>query len=118
MMTEEKEEIEYTVYLPKYFDNYEWAIEGKGRIADLHVVFRGKIFRINMYDVETLAATCRGDLESEDCFTEPNIVVVRDANKENIFAALKKVARDGFSGFVSEPEIPDMGRYVEYRCVV
>jgi hypothetical protein len=115
----EQDKIEYSVYIPKYFDSYEWAIKGKGVFGDIYIGLSGKIFKLNIYDIVTLAQTCEGELASSVCFAEPNIVVVRDTTRENIFSAIAYLACDGFSTLLPETYtvLPKIEEYTEQHYV-
>ncbi|HEV3158234.1 MAG TPA: hypothetical protein VGZ00_12895 [Candidatus Baltobacteraceae bacterium] len=115
----EPEDIEYTVYIPKYLDGYPWPKEGPGFLGDMAIRFSGKMFKLNIYDIVTLGKTCEGELDSSVCFTEPNLIVVKEITRENVFSAIDQIASAKFSSLLPEEytDLPTPEKYLAQHRV-
>jgi hypothetical protein len=93
----------YAIIFPDYFDEEAPILEAKGCFWDLVVHANGQTYRPNFYDPVRLMQTIDDALSSERaCFSEPNVVVVRSIGRENLEAAVARLARENFSSLVPE----------------
>ena len=70
----------------------EYEATNRGYRSDVYVKIDGSIFNVNVYAMIRLQQDFESEIESYGYYAaEPNLVLVKDANKEEIIETIKKL---------------------------
>ena len=87
----------YEIEFPHAFDDYDWfEIEVKGWLAGVRVVLTDRTIELTIYDRTRLRQTIDDEVEQLGFFLQNRLLVVKAVNREEITAAVAKLADDGF----------------------
>ncbi|HYD78257.1 MAG TPA: hypothetical protein VEC06_00475 [Paucimonas sp.] len=86
---------DYSFVLPSDFDDYEWEVTAKGCFSEAMLTVSGKRYRLNFYDAVRLSQEIESAIEHGGMFFEPNLLVIKSVNKENMEQAVDLLVRSG-----------------------
>ena len=97
--------MQYVLTLPEDFEDYASEVQSKGWFSGATLLFAGKLYRLNFYDPVRLAQDVESELEGQDTFFEPNVVVVRSVTRENMRNAVGALIDRGVANLLAaEPK--------------
>jgi len=85
----------FSFVLPEDFEDYEWEVKAKGYFSESRMMFSGKDYRLNFYDVVRLRQEIESDLQRGGVFFEPNLVVVESVTRADMQRAVALLVQSG-----------------------
>lgn len=83
---------EFNIYFSDDSELAEYEATNKGYRTDVYVKIRRNIFNLNIYAMIRLQQDFESEIESYGFYaSEPNLVLVKDANRAEIIETIKKL---------------------------
>ncbi len=83
---------EINIYFSDDSELAEYESSSRGYRTDVYVKIDNNIFNVRVYAMIRLQQDFESEIESDGFYaSEPNLILVKDANKEEIIATIKKL---------------------------
>jgi hypothetical protein len=99
---------ELKLELPQYFDEYAWEVESKGWLQGVIATIDGRRYLLTFYDPTRLSQDIEEQLVREQCFFEPNLIVVRSVTREYIEASVAAIVATGGQAALAPEDAPSL----------
>ncbi|SFX46658.1 hypothetical protein SAMN03097694_2324 [Janthinobacterium lividum] len=86
---------DYSLVFPDDFDDYEWEVTAKGCFSEVFLTVTGICYRLSFYDATRLRQEIDSALDSGQMFFEPNVLVIKKVDKEQMEKAAELLVRSG-----------------------
>lgn len=104
------------IYFSADSELVEYESSSKGYRTDVYVKINNNIYNVRVYAMIRLQQDFESEIESYGFYSpEPNLVIVKDANKEEIIITIKKLYEQKYFEEIKSIENIDINRLVKVQ---
>ncbi|MGE5329542.1 MAG: hypothetical protein ACM3KR_08550 [Deltaproteobacteria bacterium] len=105
---------ELDIYFSDDSELAEYESTSRGYRTDVYVKINNNIFNVRVYAMIRLQQDFESEIESYGYYaTEPNLILVKDANKEEIIATIKKLYEQKYFEELKTVENIDISQFTK-----